>query len=369
MAVNLIRKNNSDAVTAAMDAAMYYMMLGEGIFYGTYSSCAVSITNDMLTIQPGVISLGGRILEIPENSSVRLALDQYGKGVTIYIKANITIEDDDSNSKVTIYTSTDSSESDRHALTGACVYTTNLFIVKYNINQGAYTKTTPIGFLNPGIAKNATNIGTDGRIGGETVSNLFALGTDGKVTKVLKTKLAEEAEIADGLAYVDDGTGNNLNKVTENLYMPYRGAYLALDTILTGEFKVSVQDMKTADTSVEIDDDPASITIPFDIGASLKDTTMSCFLLYLNIGNAPQWMPGNYVEKGNSFFLNDDSNTTIAELMVLDKNKPITSQAQYKDVKSGKNTSLGRIRLRFFEKPKSDFTFFLHALTFGGEQA
>lgn len=361
MAVKLIRKNNSDAITAAMDAAMYFMMLGEGIFNRVYNSCTASITNDLLTIDSGIILLGGRIIEIPENSSVKLSLDSYGKTVTIYVKANITIEEDDSQSKATIYLSTESTQSERHALIKAGVYTTNLFVIKYVHSMAAYTIYPVVGYMEAGVAKNATNLGTDGRIGGTKVSQLFVIGSDGNVSMVAKTKEAKEAEIAEGLAYVDDGDGNNLNKVTEDLYMPYRGVYLAVDSILTGEYKISAQSIKEANTSVEIEHDPASITIPFDIGASLKNTHMSCIAIRLNIGDAPQWINGNYAEKDDSFFVDD------AQVKIMNKNNPITSESEYKDVKSKSNTTLAHTIIRFFKKPTKDFTFSLHVLSFGGE--
>ncbi len=266
MAVNLIRKNNSDAITAAMDAAMYYMMIGEGVFSGTYSSCEASITNGILTIQPGLISIGGRIVEIPENNPVKLEIDQYGKNNPFYIKINVTIEDDDSQSTATIYASVETTQSDRHALTGTSTYTTNLFRIAYSTSTASYTITRTLSLIEPGVASNATSLLASGKIGDTLVTDIFEMSSS-SVTKIKKCKEAEIADEAEGFAYLDNGSGKNLNEVTSALYMPQRGVYVCIDSILLNQ--VIVSNTKQADYSVAIDNDTTAIDIPFEDGASL----------------------------------------------------------------------------------------------------
>lgn len=296
MAVNLIRKNNSDAITAAMDAAMYYMMIGEGIFSGVANSCSASITNGSFTMLPGLISLGGRMVEIPENNPyVFDGLSRYGTDKTIYIKANITIEDDDSQSKVTIYASTDSAESTRHALTKADIYTTNLYVIKYSNTSGSYVIRQAISTLEPGKAKLASSLLVTGKIGTTNVSEIFEIsGT--KITKVRNCQEAEEAETADGFKYVDNGAGKNANQVTSSLYMPQRGVYLCTDSVLLNNVTVS---SVASDFSVEITADSAAVDIPFDSRASLGSID-SYALVKVIIGNGSVDLSGEPIQNGRS---------------------------------------------------------------------
>lgn len=307
MAVNLIRKNNSDAITAAMDAAMYYTMVGEGVFNGTYSSCAASVSNSILTIQPGLISIGGRIVEIPENNPVKLEIEQFGTSNAFYIKINVTIEDDDSQSNATIYGSIDSTQSTRHALTGADTYTTNLFLVAYSTATRSYVIKNVLPLIEPGVALNATSLLTTGQIGNTPVSSIFELSGSG-VSKIKNCKQAETATEAEGFAWKDNGSGKNVNEVSSNLYMPQRGVYLCIGAVLMNN--ITISNVKAADFSVTIDSDTSAVDIPFDSGASLGSISRYA-LVQVQFDGIGGWViPGGYLQNGENLII-DNSDTTF----------------------------------------------------------
>lgn len=296
MAVNLIRKNNSDAITAAMDAAMYYMMIGEGIFSGVANSCSASISNGNFTMQSGLISLGGRIVEIPENNPyVFEGLSKYSTDRTIYIKANITIENDDSQSKVAIYASTDSVESTRHALTKADVYTTNLYVITFSTVSGSYLIRQAIASLEPGKAKFASSLLTTGKIGTTNVSELFETSGN-SVVKIKQCEKADVADVANGFEYVDNGSGKNVNEVAENLYMPQRGVYLCTDAVLLNN--VTISSVKS-NFDVEISEDSTAADIPFDSRASLGSID-SYALIKIIYNNGDYEFPAEILQNGRN---------------------------------------------------------------------
>ena len=266
MAVKLIRKNNSEAVTAAMDAAMYYMMIGEGIFDGVYSSCdTVEASNGLFTIRPGIMSIGGRLVEIPENSAVILDISGYSNVQRdLYIKLDVTIDADDSKSTASIYVSIDNTISERHALTAKTTYTTILFTLKKN--GSTHDATRNIALLEPGVAKYASSLLVNGKIGNTLVTDLFNV-SGGEITGIKNTKQAIQADYADGLSFVDDGTGENKNAVTENLYMPKRGVFLCVGATLMNN--VIINNAKAANFNVDISKDDSAVDIPFESGASL----------------------------------------------------------------------------------------------------
>lgn len=302
MAVNLIRKNNSDAITAAMDAAMYYMMIGEGIFSGIYQSCSASITNQIFTIQSGMISLGGRIVEIPENNPyVFDGLQRFGKEKTIYIKANVTIEADDSQSTATIYASLDGAQSARHALTGTNVYTTNLFSITYK--NGSYSIKQIIATLEPGKAKYASALLLSGRIGSTPVTDIYE--TNG--TAISKVKHCAEANVADvakGFEYLDNGSGKNVNEVTESLYMPQRGVYLCVGAILMDN--VTISNAKANDFAVDISLDDSAIEIPFESRASLSSIERYA-LIQCVFDDGTFVLSGSCLQNGENIVINDST--------------------------------------------------------------
>lgn len=308
MAVNLIRKNNSDEITAAMDATMYYMMLGEGIFNGAYNSCKTSISNGILTVSSGIISLGGRMIEIPENNNVQLELPHYSENKTIYVKANVTIEDDDSLSTVSIYTSIEATQSVRHALTKADVYTTNLFKITYSSANSSYLVTNAIAMLDPGIAKYASSLLASGRIGNTNVTDIFKF-ENGSVTAVRHCTNADNAAIAEGLAYKDNGKGENINEVDSDLYMPNRGVYLCIGTELLNS--VAIKNIRKSDFSVTIEEDTGNtVPIPFELRASLGSINRYALAQAIfDDGTTKKEfiVPGGVLQNGENIVIEDSS--------------------------------------------------------------
>lgn len=307
MAVNLIRKNNSEAVTAAMDAAMYYMMIGEGIFDGVYSSCdTIEASNGLFTIRPGIMSIGGRLVEIPENGPVILDISGYSNVQRdLYIKLDVTIDADDSKSAASIYVSIDNTQSERHALTAKTTYTTILFTLKKS--GSTHNATRNIALLEPGVAKYASSLLVNGKIGNTLVTNLFNV-SGGDVTGIKNTKQAVQADYADGLSYVDDGTGENKNAVTENLYMPKRGVYLCVGAVLLNN--ASTFGSKASNFDVDISEDGSAIDIPFESRASL-DSINRYALAQAIFGDGTTQkefiIPGGVLQNGENIVIEDSS--------------------------------------------------------------
>lgn len=317
MAVKLIRKNNSEAVTAAMDAAMYYMMIGEGIFNGVYSSCdTVEASNGLFTIRPGIMSIGGRLVEIPENGPVILDISGYSNvQMDLYIKLDVTIDADDSKSAASIYVSIDNTQSERHALTTKTTYTTILFTLKKNGNTHNVTRN--IALLEPGVAKYASSLLVNGKIGNTLVTDLFNV-SGGEVTGIKNTKQAIQADYADGLSFVDDGTGENKNAVTENLYMPKRGVYLCVGSVLLNN--ASTFGSKASNFDVDISEDGSAIDIPFESGASL-DSINRYALAQAIFGDGTTQkefiVPGGVLQNGDNIVIEDSSwNMKKCEIMI-----------------------------------------------------
>lgn len=307
MAVKLIRKNNSEAVTSAMDAAMYYMMIGEGIFNGVYSSCdTVESSNGLFTIRPGIMSIGGRLVEIPENGPVILDTSGYSNVQRdLYIKLDVTIDADDSKSTASIYVSIDNTISERHALTAKTTYTTILFTLKKS--GSTHDATRNIALLEPGVAKYASSLLVNGKIGNTLVTDLFNV-SGGEVTGIKNTKQAIQADYADGLSFVDDGTGENKNAVTANLYMPKRGVYLCVGATLMNN--VIINNVKAADLDVDISEDDSAIDIPFESGASLDSINRYALAqATFDDGTTKKEfiVPGGVLQNGENIVITDSS--------------------------------------------------------------
>lgn len=317
MAVKLIRKNNSEAVTSAMDAAMYYMMIGEGIFDGVYSSCdTVESSNGLFTIRPGIMSIGGRLVEIPENGPVILDISGYSNvQKDLYIKLDVTIDADDSKSTASIYVSIDNTQSERHALTAKTTYTTILFTLKKS--RSTHDATRNIALLEPGVAKYASSLLVNGKIGNTLVTNLFNV-SGGEVTGIKNTKQAIQADYADGLSFVDDGTGENKNAVTENLYMPKRGVYLCVGAVLLNN--ASTFGSKASNFDVDISEDGSAIDIPFESRAAL-DSINRYALAQAIFGDGTTKkefiVPGGVLQNGDNIVIEDSSwNMKKCEIMI-----------------------------------------------------
>jgi hypothetical protein len=341
MAVKLLRKNNSDAITSAMDAAMYYMTIGEGFFGDIYGSCSASESNNTLTIQSGLMSIGGRLVEIPENDNYTLDLSGY-VSKSVYIKMNITIEDDDSASTVTIYASTDSSESTRRALMTSGTYTTNLFYLE--ANGSTHSIARKLALLSTGVAKNASTLLSTGKIGNTLTTDIFTFDTDKNVTNVKKAKYSEHSTYSDGLAYITDNDGHNLNAVSSTLYMPYRKVYLCVDSVVVNNKVMTADEIKAMNTAVTISADDNAVEIPFDEGASL-DSINSYALVRL-------FVDGNYYDTYGTGIENYSS-FTFSNVTALDKVEVVL------------NFNESKVRMRFGKKATAQHTFSLHVLGMG----
>ncbi len=339
MAITLIRKNNSDAVTAEMDAAMYYMTLGEGVFADIYGSCNASESNYILSISSGLISLGGRLVEIPENETVTLDLSSYASK-TVYIKCNITIESDDSNSSVTIYASTDGTESTRGALVNTGTYTTNLFLLTPSGNTHLVARV--LNLLTVGTAKNASTLLKTGKIGNTLVTDIFDFNTDGSVKAIKSTEYSDYADYAYGLSYVSDGNGHNLNAVSSGLYMQYRGVYLCVDSVIVNNVTKTASEIKAMNTAVTIESD--SNTVPFDYGAKL-DSINRFALMRLFVDGKAYDTYGTGRENYSSFIFSNVDDLTKVEVVLKD--------------------SESKAFMRFGSKASKAHTFSLHVIGMG----
>ena len=225
MALNLLRKNNSVNIEAYHDAVMTYAMLGDCILNNVYSSCQTSISSNLLTIQPGIIIFGGRIVEISKNSEEQLDISSFSSSTVIYVKLRIVIASDDSNSTCDILAS-DSSAENKGVIDSAGTYDINLFKV-----ENKTTITRLITLINPGEAKNAKNLLSTGTIAGVDFFDVFLNDMSG----VRYAKQSDKCSEAEGFL------GGSINKVSSNLYMPGRGVYLLTksDSVI-GTFNLSL---------------------------------------------------------------------------------------------------------------------------------
>ena len=227
MALNLLRKNNSVNIEAYHDAVMTYAMLGDGILDDVYSNCNATIEGNVVSIQPGIVVFGGRMVEVSRNSYEQLDISSFASNVTIYIKLRIVIASDDANSSCSIIAS-DSSGGLPHSgpIVEAGTYDLNLFTV---MNKSSVKRVATL--LSAGNAKNAKNLLANGRIGGVDISAIFLDDMSG----------VRYARNADVCAEARGFTGGEINIVDSDLYMPNRNVYLVTksDSAL-GNFNLDV---------------------------------------------------------------------------------------------------------------------------------
>lgn len=235
MAIKLIRKNNSDAVQAYHDAAMIYSMLGDGVLDGVFNSMsAVRSADGIVTINSGIACVCGRLVEIEENSSVRLNVSSFNS--TFYIILRLDIAADDSKSTANIYATTVlPTSTNKFIAKGPGTYYVNLFTcLKMGVGSiiHRYFVTRVLPLIEPGIAKNAKNLLSGGTINGVPFSDIFLSDMSG----VYYAKYADQCAEARGFV------GGDINRVDSNLYMPNRGVYLLQEAILvqtSTEYSVS----------------------------------------------------------------------------------------------------------------------------------
>lgn len=210
---------SNEQVTAFHDACMWYIMLGNGILQGVYSECQASLANKNFSIGSGMIMFGGRLIEIGKNSQVNVDLSSFNDQTTVYIKLQMIIAENDTESDVGIYATTNSSEK-TDCLNGPGTYE----IILFKITGTRVEKIIPT--LEPGVAQNATNLLGTGRIAGVPFDNVFKQ-ENGKVVGV---NYATEANVC---AEARGFEGGDKNRVNENLYLPGRGVYLLQEAVLT----------------------------------------------------------------------------------------------------------------------------------------
>lgn len=228
MALKLIRKNNSDAVEAYHDAAMAYSMLGDGILDGVLNSMNCSLSGNTLTIKSGIACVCGRLVEIEENTEVKVDFSSFST-THISIWLRLRISDNDELSLAEIYASTRgavSQNAHKFIARGPGTYSV-LFgtVIKIAVGIGGTAKpffSRKLPLLECGIAKNAKNLLSGGTINGVAFSDIFLPDMSG----VYYAKNADVCAEARGFI------GGDVNRVDSNLYMPGRGVYLLQEAIL-----------------------------------------------------------------------------------------------------------------------------------------
>lgn len=238
---------SNEQVTAFHDACMWYIMLGNGILQGVYSECQASLVNKNFSINSGMIMFGGRLIEIGKNSQINVDLSSFNDQTTVYIKIQMIIAENDTESDVGIYATTNSSEK-TDCLNGPGTYE----IILFKITGTRVEKIIPT--LEPGVAQNATNLLGTGRIAGVPFDNVFKQ-ENGKVVGV---NYATEADVC---AEARGFEGGDKNKVDTNLYLPNRGVYLLQEAVLIKSKNVTIKSKNAGGNS---------IYFPFDNSNSLS---------------------------------------------------------------------------------------------------
>lgn len=246
---------NNEQVTAFHDACMWYIVLGNGILQGVYSECQASLVNKNFSIGSGMIMFGGRLIEIGKNSQVNVDLSSFNDQTTVYIKLQMIIAENDTDSDVGVYATTNSTEK-IDCLDGPGTYE----IILFKINGTRVEKVIPT--LEPGVAQNTTNLLGTGRIAGVNFGDVFKQ-ENGKVVGVNYAVSANVCAEARGFE------GGDKNRVNENLYLPGRGVYLLQEAVLIRNYYPEI---------IESNDSNGSTTystnwIPFENSNSLSSLT------------------------------------------------------------------------------------------------
>lgn len=243
---------SNEQVTAFHDACMWYIMLGNGILQGVYNECQASLVDKKFYISSGMIMFGGRLIEIGKNSQVEVDCNSFGDNTTFYIKLEIIINEDDTKSDVGVYATADSSEK-TDCLNGAGTYD----IILFRVDGTSISRVIPI--LEPGIAQNATNLLSTGRIAGVPFGSVFK-EQNGKVVGV---NYATEAEVC---AEARGFEGGDKNRVNTDLYLPGRGVYLLQEAVLIKNYTPKMSNLNDSNGG-------SSEPIPFENSNSLSSLT------------------------------------------------------------------------------------------------
>lgn len=219
----LLRKNNSADITAFHDAVMYYSMLGDGIFDGVYESFeTVGPLNNVFSIKSGMLLFGGRLCVIAKGTKHDLNISSYSSNQSIYIYLRMTIAEDDEDSIVNIVASTsrpDCSAIPTHEEYGSF----NLLLFTLKADSREVVKNVRI--IKPGVAKNALNLLSTGKIGEAKVSDIFLNDWSG-------VQYAKNCDVA---AEAMGFRGGSINIVSNDLSMPNRGVYLLQRSMIVDE--------------------------------------------------------------------------------------------------------------------------------------
>lgn len=243
---------SNEQVTAFHDACMWYIMLGNGILQGVYNECQASLVDKKFYISSGMIMFGGRLIEIGKNSQVEVDCNSFGDNTTFYIKLEMIINEDDTKSDVGVYATADSSEK-TDCLNGAGTYD----IILFRVDGTSISRVIPI--LEPGIAQNATNLLSTGRIAGVPFGSVFK-EQNGKVVGV---NYATEAEVC---AEARGFEGGDKNRVNTDLYLPGRGVYLLQEAVLIKNYTPKMSNLNDSNGG-------SSEPIPFENSNSLSSLT------------------------------------------------------------------------------------------------
>ena len=94
--LTLLRKNNSDDITAFHDAVMNYAMFGDGVIDGVYDSLACAgPLNNVFSIKSGFILFGGRLCVIAKGTMQDINISSFSLNQKIYIYLKLVIASDD----------------------------------------------------------------------------------------------------------------------------------------------------------------------------------------------------------------------------------------------------------------------------------
>jgi hypothetical protein len=235
MALTLLRKNNSDPISAYHDSLLWHSLLGSGVLDSAYDGFKGKASASSFSISSGLILYGGRLAEITKGTSIVLDTSELTSAVC-YVYLSITISSDDSASTVSIYASSNSSlASSKTPVDGVGTFVMMLF--SFNKSTGSVTE--QFKRILPGIALNAVNLLGDGYINGVKFSDIFLSDMSG-------VKYALESDVA---AEADGFVGGSKNIVQSNLYMPNRGVYLLQDAILANIEGVTLKAGETANVA------------------------------------------------------------------------------------------------------------------------
>ncbi len=288
MAVKLIRKNNSDLIDSVYDAAMFHWILGNGILNGAYESCSLRVSSGVLYVASGLISIFGRIAQIPIGQEISIPVSN-----DTFVYLALTLDEDDSKSSVEFITNqTEFANADEGFPTTPGTY--YMYFGKFN-NIGTFILYAKL--LEPGVAKNALNLLTTGKIGSWNYNEIFD-DENGAIRYCSRAQVTAEAK-----GFI----GGEINEVDDDLYMPNRRCYLVRAYTLVSNLNFTLQKGETY-----------SISFNSDIN-SLPNTCITCSASDDSNYSTNSMISGSASAVNNdiSFLVNPNENTLQ---VAVDKN-------------------------------------------------